>query len=163
MEPISQFDLAYEFTKKWEGGYVFDPTDPGGETNRGITDKRDGKTDGLVDVDANGVGDVSVKELTEEDAKTIYRRDYYDILSLDNRSVDWAVAIFDTCVNCGLARTALWLEDSQDVASFLEHRKKHYETLVQKRPALKKYLKGWMNRLDALHKYLAEKAVPESR
>lgn len=33
------FDRTYEFTKKFEGGYVNDPTDRGGETFRGISRK----------------------------------------------------------------------------------------------------------------------------
>jgi lysozyme family protein len=31
------FERALEFTLRWEGGYVNHPSDPGGATNRGIT------------------------------------------------------------------------------------------------------------------------------
>lgn len=161
---MSNFDAAFEFTKQWEGLYVKDPVDPGGETNRGITDKRDGKIDGLVDVDGDGAGDVKVALLTEDQAKEVYKREYWDVMGCSNRPVDWAVAVFDTAVNCGIARTTLWLEDSQDVKGFLDHRRKHYETLAEKRPPLKKFLKGWMNRLNALHKYidnLPEEGAPQ--
>lgn len=157
---MSNFEKAYEFTKKWEGGYVFDPVDPGGETNRGITDRRDGVVDGKADIDADGDGDVPIKELTEEDAKTIYKRDYYDVCGCGSYSVDYAVAIFDTAVNCGVSRTLYWLKGSVSVEDFLMFRETHYELLCEKRPALKKYLKGWMNRLNALRKYIEQYREP---
>ncbi len=39
MEKDCIFEKALQFTLKWEGGYVDDPADPGGETNYGITEK----------------------------------------------------------------------------------------------------------------------------
>jgi hypothetical protein len=151
----TNFDLAYDFTKRWEGGYVFDKDDPGGETNKGITDRRDGKTDGKIDIDGDGTGDVGVKALTDAGAKAVYHRAYWVAMGCDNLPVSYGVAVFDTAVNCGISRTTLWLETSKDHVSLLEHRRQHYESLVQKKPVMKKFLKGWMNRLFALHKYIA--------
>ena len=33
----TEFDLWYEYMRRWEGGYSNHPNDPGGETNKGIT------------------------------------------------------------------------------------------------------------------------------
>ncbi|URU46679.1 glycosyl hydrolase 108 family protein [Klebsiella pneumoniae] len=50
-----------------EGGYVNDPTDKGGETKYGISDKRDGLADGKADVDGDGPNPITrIKDLTEE-------------------------------------------------------------------------------------------------
>ena len=43
------FSHALAFVLAREGGYVNDPTDKGGETKYGISDKRDGLADAEVD------------------------------------------------------------------------------------------------------------------
>ncbi len=47
----------------WEGGYVNDPHDAGGETNMGISKR--------------SYPDVDIKHLTREDAEEIYYRDFW--------------------------------------------------------------------------------------
>ena len=139
---MSQFDRALDFVLRWEGGYSNDPDDPGGETKFGISRR--------------AYPDVNIKDLTREGAAAIYKRDYWDVFACDSRQADCALAIFDTCVNCGIARTALWLEDSKDTDDLLNHRKVHYETLAKKKPLMGKFLKGWMNRLAALGKEIED-------
>lgn len=68
---------ALSFIRAREGGYVNDPTDKGGETKYGISDKRDGLADGKTDVDGDGKPDTRIKDLTEEQAGQIYFRDYW--------------------------------------------------------------------------------------
>src|SRR3990167_6006622 len=101
---MDNFEIAWKFTKQYEGGYVFDKDDPGGETNLGVTDKRDGLADGKADVDGDGDGDVNIKDLNEEQAKAIYLRNYWEPVGGPNLPIRDAVAAFDCCVNCGLAR-----------------------------------------------------------
>ena len=80
---MANFDLYFETLIKHEGGWVNNPSDPGGETNWGITDKLDGKTDGMVDVDGDKKPDVSVKNLRKDQAKLIYKRLFWDTLKAD--------------------------------------------------------------------------------
>jgi hypothetical protein len=141
------FEQAYEFTKRWEGGYVNDPADPGGETKYGISKR--------------AYPDLNIKDLGEEDAKAIYKRDYWDMLNCDNRPLGLGVAVFDTAVNCGLARAAVWLDDTNTAEEFLAHRKTHYDLIIKKNPKLERFRKGWMNRLNDLHGYISrlEKSI----
>jgi len=88
------FDTAVELILKHEGGYVDDPHDAGGETNYGISKR--------------AYPDLNIKELTRDDAKQIYRRDYWDAVRADEMPEPVAVAVFDMAVNAG-NRTAIRL------------------------------------------------------
>ena len=142
----TNFEKSLEFTLRWEGGLNFDKDDPGGETKYGISHR--------------AYPDVNIKDLSREQAATIYKNDYWDVMGCANRSGAMACVVFDTAVNCGIARTTLWLEESRTPEEMLAHRKAHYETLAKKKPLMAKFLKGWMNRLNALHKEL-EKFTPQ--
>lgn len=141
LESKTNFDLAYTFTKKWEGGYVNNAADPGGETKYGISKR--------------AYPNLDIVALTEEDAKAIYLRDYWNVMHDSDRPIAYACAVFDTAVNCGIARATLWLAESNNVEEFLKYRVNHYESIVEKNPKLQKFMKGWMRRVDALHKYIA--------
>lgn len=168
---MANFKLAIPKILIYEGGYVNDPNDPGGETNRGIIDRLDGKTDGLIDIDGDGIGDVRVIDLTEEQAKQIYKRKFWDVMQGDQfLSQDLAAIVFDAYVNTGrialkqLQRIVgveddgvIGLETTAKVNSndlirtynmYKLVRKQYYKDLTVHKPVLKKYLKGWLNRVD---------------
>lgn len=88
------FDTAVELILRHEGGYVDDPHDAGGETNYGISKR--------------AYPDLNIKELTRDDAKSIYRRYYWDAIRADEMPSAVAVAVFDMAVNAG-NRTAIRL------------------------------------------------------
>ena len=83
-EEMSKFDEIIEGVLKHEGGYVNDPTDLGGETNFGITKRF--------------YPDVDIKNLTEEGAKEIYKKDYWDKNKVDDLPDDLKHIYFDMCV-----------------------------------------------------------------
>lgn len=85
------FDSAVEMVLEHEGGYVNDAQDPGGETRYGISKR--------------AYPDLNIKELTRDDAKQIYKRDYWDAIRADEMPEPLAVAVFDMAVNAGV-RTA---------------------------------------------------------
>lgn len=169
---MADFEKSIPLILKHEGGYVNHPADPGGETNRGITDRLDGKVDGMIDVDGDNIGDVSVKGLTVEDAKKVYKLRFWDVMKGDqfeNQQV--ADIVFDGFVNMGvngikMLQRALYLEDdgrvgnktlnavnlSDPKATFnkvKELRIKYYNDLAERKPSMKVFLKGWLNRINA--------------
>lgn len=168
---MADFKLVIPKILIYEGGYVNDPDDPGGETNRGIIDRLDGKTDGLIDVDGDGIGDVRVVDLTEEQAKAIYKRKFWDQMKGDQFiSQDLAAIVFDAYVNTGrialkqiqrvvgvnddgiIGLLTLTYINTSEVASVYNRyklvRKQYYKELATRKPVLQKYLKGWLARVD---------------
>lgn len=71
-----------------EGGYVNDPNDPGGETNYGISKR--------------AYPDLDIKNLTKEQAKAIYTKDYYLKSRCEQLPVGLDVSVFDMSVNAGV-------------------------------------------------------------
>src|SRR3990167_8850899 len=110
LEPTTAFDLAWKFTKQWEGGYVNDKADPGGETKFGISKRAHPEVD--------------IKALTEEAAKAIYTTSYWEPVGGHHLSIRDAVCAFDCAVNCGLARTAIWLDGCEGLGGFFEGKRK---------------------------------------
>lgn len=95
------FDKAFARTLQFEGGHVAHPEDPGGETKYGISKR--------------SYPDVNIGGLTIEDAKRIYKRDFWDALNLDEFPELLAEAVFDAAVNSGKRAAILWLQKSVDV------------------------------------------------
>ena len=90
------FDECLKMLLHHEGGYVNHPSDPGGETNLGVTKKVYQEWGGTKDM----------KDLTVEDVAPIYKKNYWDRCKCDDleSGVDWAV--FDWAVNSGTGRAA---------------------------------------------------------
>ena len=139
---MSNFDVAMAFVRKWEGGYVFDKDDPGGETKYGISKRAYPNED--------------IKNLTRERAEILYRRDYWDKLNLEKYPQDKAIALFNVAVNMGVGRAKQFAEEGnwQDVIGAI---RQHYANIIQKNPKLRKYEKGWENRTKDLESYLTIK------
>jgi lysozyme family protein len=71
-----------------EGGYVNDPRDPGGETKYGISKR--------------SYPELDIKNLTKEDAKSIYTRDFYLLNKLHQiENVKVAEVLLDWFVHSG--------------------------------------------------------------
>lgn len=97
MEGVS-FSNAIPLIFKHEGGYVNDPQDPGGETKYGISKR--------------SYPDENIKNLTEERAKLIYLRDFWNPLKCDSLPFGVAVCVFDFGVNAGKGRAVRALQES---------------------------------------------------
>ena len=96
------FDQAFDRLIGHEGGYVFDPRDPGGETKYGISKRSYPALD--------------IRALTLADAKAIYRRDYWDRAQCDKMPLELAFDVFDAAVNSGIGQAIRWLQRSIGVA-----------------------------------------------
>lgn len=106
------FDAALTTVLKHEGGFVHDPTDPGGATNYGVSLRSvaafDGDGDGRLDFDLDGDGDADehdIRIMTMDQATDYYRRAWWDKHGYGGVA-DPAVAtkLFDLAVNMGAAQ-----------------------------------------------------------
>lgn len=90
------FDDAFEALIGHEGGYVNHPADPGGETKYGITKRT--------------YPHLNIAALTLEQAKVIYKRDFWNKAGCDALPGGLAFDVFDTAVNSGVSRAATFLQ-----------------------------------------------------
>jgi lysozyme family protein len=127
------------FLFKWEGTtYENDPDDPGGATKYGI--------------DQRSHPSVNINNLTVEEATEIYWHEWINDGCEDMpEPLDWV--FFDACVNCGIGRAKKFLDASDGNANnFQKERIAFYNRLVETKPIMRKYLKGWTARVNDLSK-----------
>ena len=140
MNELNNFKKSLAFVLKWEGVYSFDPSDPGGETKWGISKRYH--------------PDLDIKNLTPEQACDIYAKEYWDTTGCDNIPFPLCTVVFDTAVNCGVSRASNWLRNAPDASSYIQTRQNFYYDRVNKNPVMSKYIRGWMNRLNDLKKFV---------
>lgn len=103
MSDNSAFEVAFMTTVQVEGGFSNDPVDRGGKTMFGITE---------AVARANGyLG--AMEHMVPEDAKRIYKSQFWDVLRLDQVAVLSklvAYELFDTAVNCGIEVAGKFLQ-----------------------------------------------------
>lgn len=100
---MDAFDYAFNKTLGLEGGYADVPGDRGGRTKYGITEEtlKDAIRQGLI-------GAISIRDLTSEQARVIYKALYWHPLKLqDVKGINIAAEIFDTAVNSGTRKAVL--------------------------------------------------------
>lgn len=104
---MADFELAVKKILNFEGCYSNDPKDYGGETKFGIAKKF--------------YPEVDIKNLTQEEAEAIYKRDYWDKLMLDN-VINQGVAdeLFDIAVNMAWHRAALFIQQILNIVTKLQ-------------------------------------------
>jgi lysozyme family protein len=103
------FDKALAAVLVHEGGYVFNPKDPGGETNLGCTKAVWEEHCGHM------VDTKTMKALTPADVGPLYKTKYWDKVKGDDlpNGVDYCV--FDAAINSGPGRAAKWLQTCVNV------------------------------------------------
>ncbi|MEP8236174.1 glycoside hydrolase family 108 protein [Citrobacter freundii] len=170
------FRNALAFVLSAERGYVNDPTDRGGETNLGISDKRDGVADGMTDVNGDGKPDTRIRDLTVEQAGQIYFRDYWYPAYCQFWPDDIALFVFDSAVQHGVKKAVQLLQEAagftgksvdgiagKNTRAAVERadpdwllnrlflrRSRYYADIIKSNPSQGKFLNGWFNRLDNL-------------
>lgn len=166
------FGTALIFTLQAEGGFVDNPADPGGATNRGITQN----TYDTFRTD-RGLNTQSVRDIADHEVQDIYQQMYWVPAHCAELSPKLAVCHFDWAVNHGVhgaietlqdtlniqadgifgpkTRQALELMPQDDlIAEYLANRRDWYEARAKTKPDQAVFLKGWLDRCDALAKYL---------
>ena len=153
---MKTFDEIIEKVLEHEGGYVNDPKDLGGETKYGITKRF--------------YPDIDIKNLTIEQAKDIYKSDYWDRNKVESLPQNLWHIYFDMCVNMGkrtavkvLQRAAVNKGKNIEVDGGLgpmtigalkgveldrvrAFRVKYYVDLITARPEQEKFYLGWFRR-----------------
>lgn len=179
---MDRLDDCLRFVLRWEGGYVNHPADPGGATNKGVTQRtfdswrlRAGKPR------------ADVRTITDEEVHAIYAVDYWLAAKCDTLPAPLDLVTFDTAVNMGVGRAVRFLQRLGGVAedgdfgpltreavadAVQEHgamlaagevcatRGAYYDALVAAKPSMAVFLKGWMNRLNALRAEVAQAVTP---
>lgn len=160
------------FLLKWEGGFVDDPDDMGGATNKGITIGTYGEYRKRKGLPAPTVQEL--KNLSEKEWYDIFKTLYWDRWKADeiknqsvaNILVDWAWAsgvhgikrpqailgvVPDGIVG---AKTIAALNAASPERLFdaiKTDRAKFIDEICKARPKNEKYRKGWMNRINAIN------------
>jgi lysozyme family protein len=101
----SNFKPSLTYTLAFEGGYVNHPKDPGGPTNRGITQA-------VYDAyrKLNGLAPKSVSLISLGEVAAIYKQQYWNAVLGDSLPIGVDYAVFDFAVNSGVARASRYLQ-----------------------------------------------------
>lgn len=175
---MGNFNEAVNFvlSDRIEGGFVDNPSDPGGATNFGISTRF-----------LQGIGDNrNVRNLTREDAIELYRRYFWDKVRGDELlDDDLAICLFDSAVNQGPQVAVKFLQeclnryqsagdlgedgvmgDASLAAAnrlapdsskgdelelrYILWRLNHYAELANKSEKYRVFIRGWLNRMMIL-------------
>ena len=153
---MKNFDEIIEKVLEHEGGYVNDPKDLGGETNFGITKRF--------------YPDVDIKNLTIEQAKQIYKKDYWDQNRVESLPQELWHIFFDMCINMGRRTAVKILQRAAknkgrniavdggmgpatigalrgvEIDRVRAFRVKYYVDLITAKPEQEKFYLGWFRR-----------------
>lgn len=165
---MAKAELLKPFILRWEGGFVDDPLDRGGATNKGIT----------IGTFRNFYGkDATVEQLkniTDEQWLHIFKSGYWDKWKADdienqsiaNIVVDWAwgsgaaTSIKQVQKILGVAVDGIVGDDTLTAINIAGQRSlfvkihsrriEFVENIVKRDPSQARFLKGWKNRINSL-------------
>jgi lysozyme family protein len=172
---MADFSTAFSVVLKHEGGYVFDPADPGGETYKGIARNINGKWDGWVQIDVqkkqpNFPLSLDSNADLQGKVKDFYLVNYWTPIKGDEINSDGiATSIFDFAVNAGVATSASLaqkvaganadgvigrdtigkinaIDPERFLADFSLAKIARYVSIVKNNPSSQKYFYGWVRR-----------------
>lgn len=97
--PQANFDKSLPLVLAHEGGYVNHPRDPGGATNKGVTQA-------VYDAYrlTKGLKKRSVKSITSPEVSEIYKSRYWDLAHCSEFPAGVDYAVFDYAVNSGVGK-----------------------------------------------------------
>ena len=103
MKETCQDALAHVL--KSEGGYVNHPSDPGGRTNLGVTQRV------WEEWVKHDVDEKQMRELTPEMVAPLYQEKYWQRVKGDELPAGIDYCVFDASVNSGVGRASKWLQE----------------------------------------------------
>lgn len=170
---MAEIKILAPFILSFEGGFVNDKDDAGGATNKGVTIATWKK----VGYDKNGDGDIDVQDLkliTDQEAVNAVLRPHYwnrwkadqiESQSLANILVDWVWGsgangikipqrMLGVTMDGVVGPKTLAALNGTNHKDFFEAVKKEREAffnrIVKAKPTQKKFLKGWLRRLNSI-------------
>jgi lysozyme family protein len=172
--PCNNFDYRVKSVLNTEGGFINDPKDPGGATNKGISwDTWQSSAQSILGLDPTLQ---NLQNLTENQAMEIYKTLYWDKVKADQiNDGDLRYLIFDFNVNAGanavkvLQRTLNQLGSNVSVDggigpetltainstnkidlynAYKINRQAYYNNIVANNPSQSKWINGWTNRVN---------------
>lgn len=102
---LDRFGDALPLVLVHEGGKVDHPKDPGGRTNRGITQRVFSAW-----LARTGKPNRDVYTITEAEVRAIYREQYWDVVQGDALPAGVGYVVFDGAVNSGPRQSVKWLQ-----------------------------------------------------
>lgn len=144
------FKQGLKFVLKWEGGYVNNPNDKGGATNKGITQNTYNSW-----LKSQGKAGKDVRNITDSEVEQIYYKNYWLAAGCDKMSKDFALLAFDTAVNMGVSRVQEFLKAAEwkYPDKFILARAQKYNEFANV-ASQRGFLHGWLNRLFDLKKQI---------
>lgn len=132
-----------------EGGYTNDPRDPGGPTNFGITLK-----DYRLYINKNGTAE-DVKNMSQAQARQIYRAKYWDVLGCDSLSSGVDYTVFDYGVNSGVGRPRKVLQRFKSLqgTELIDAINDERLSFLQSLATFKTFGRGWTTRVTGVRAY----------
>ncbi|MEI2387627.1 glycoside hydrolase family 108 protein [Breoghania sp. JC706] len=102
---FQNYRQCLEWVLAYEGGYIDHPKDPGGATNRGVTQRVYTAYRKRL-----GLSTQSVRHITADEVASIYRSQYWDAIRGDGLPAGVEFAVFDFAVNSGVRRAVKALQ-----------------------------------------------------
>jgi lysozyme family protein len=101
----ANFPSALKRVLAHEGGYVDHPRDPGGATNRGVTQS-------TYDAYRRRIGRPRrpVRQITDTEVRDLYRRQYWARIRGDELPAGIDYVVFDAAVHSGPVQAVKWLQ-----------------------------------------------------
>ncbi len=101
----SNYKASLALVLAHEGGYVNHPKDPGGATNKGVTQK-------VYDAyrRVKGAKLQSVRYISDDEVSEIYQKQYWKLVRGDSLPAGLDYAVFDFGVNSGISRAVRYLQ-----------------------------------------------------
>jgi len=156
--PTTRFNACIPFILKHEGGYVDHKKDPGGRTNRGITQRTYERYLGRK------VTLEEMVDLSEATAKDIYLKDYWRYA--DDLPPGLDLYVFDMAVNMGPGRATRFLREcrlkleNRDVPysdlDLLEELRARRTAFYKSLPHFPTFGRGWLRRTEDAYKTAAK-------
>ncbi len=175
--PSDGLTIALKFTLLWEGGYVNDPDDPGGATNKGVTQD----TYNTYRIN-NRLPTQGVDLITNAEVHDIYFSMYWQPSQATIMVLPLAIAHFDTAVNFGVGGAIEFLQEAlgisadgifgpgtqaallannnaQTAQKIVQGRIDYRNQRVNFNPSQEVFLTGWLNRDNDLGEFLQSRDV----